>query len=43
MQLLKSLYICSIKKDPQQPKKKPGRPNGSQNQDKTQVELTEEL
>ena len=31
------------KKDPTAPKKKPGRPKGSQNRDKTQVELTPEL
>jgi len=31
------------KKGPPQPKKKPGRPKGSKNRDKTEVELTEEL
>ena len=31
------------KKDPDAPKKKPGRPKGSKNRDKTQVELTPEL
>jgi len=31
------------KKDPHAPKKKPGRPKGSKNRDKTQVELTPEL
>jgi hypothetical protein len=31
------------KKEPPQPKRKPGRPKGSRNQDKTQVALTEEL
>lgn len=31
------------KKDPAAPRKKPGRPKGSKNRDKTQVELTPEL
>jgi hypothetical protein len=34
---------AKAKKDPKAPKKKPGRPKGSLNRDKTQVELTSEL
>ena len=34
---------AKAKKDPHAPKKKPGRPKGSKNRDKTQVELTPEL
>ena len=34
---------AKAKKDPDAPKKKPGRPKGSKNRDKTQVDLTPEL
>jgi putative transposase len=34
---------AKIKKDPNVPKKKPGRPKGSKNRDKTQVDFTPEL
>lgn len=34
---------AKTKPEPQAPKKKPGRPKGSQNRDKTQVDLTPEL
>jgi len=34
---------AKAKKNPHAPKKKPGRPKGSKNRDKTQVELTPEL
>ena len=34
---------AKTKKDPTAPKKKPGRPKGSKNRDKTQVDLTPEL
>jgi putative transposase len=39
----KTKQKAKVKKDPNAPKKKPGRPKGSQNRDKTQVDLTPEL
>ena len=39
----KTKQKAKTKKDPHAPKKKPGRPKGSQNRDKTLVDLTPEL
>ena len=42
-EVVKAKKKSKVKKDPKAPKRKPGRPKGSKNRDKTQVDLTPEL